>query len=358
MKPSLESFTGCLIGTAVGDSVGLPREGINRAAALRRWGPAPFRHSLVFGRGLISDDTEHACMTAQALLVASHEVDINADRFARSLAWRLRWWLVGLPGGTGLATARAILRLWIGFSPARSGVNSAGNGPAMRSPLLGLVASSTEHCTQLVIASTRITHNDPRAIEGALILAHAARLGAAGSADALTPDLIDQLLVHISGEELARHLRAAKAMLIESKSAQEYANSLGLDRGVTGYINHTAPVAIYCWLRHPRDFRAALESALALGGDTDTVGAIVGALAGTTLGERAIPNEWIDGIADWPRSVGWIRQVASQLHARAAPPSEASFPRAVSLFWPAIPVRNLVFLVIVIAHGFRRLWPC
>ena len=75
---------------------------------------------------MISDDTEHTLMVAQSLL--KHPDD--ADAFARSLAWRLRWWVLGLPAGVGLATARACLKLWLGFSPERSGIWSAGNGPA------------------------------------------------------------------------------------------------------------------------------------------------------------------------------------------------------------------------------------
>ena len=71
----------------------------------------------------------------------------------------------------GLATARAILKLWIGRDPRNSGVFSAGNGPAMRAGLLGLVAKDDEELRALVSASTRITHTDPRAERAALLVA-------------------------------------------------------------------------------------------------------------------------------------------------------------------------------------------
>ncbi len=61
--------------------------------------------------------------------------------------------------------------------------------------------------------------------------------------------------------------------------------------------------AVYAWLRHYGDFRATLEAALDCGGDTDTVGAIAGALAGATTGAAAIPEPWLRGIIDWPRSL-------------------------------------------------------
>jgi hypothetical protein len=44
------------------------------------------------------------------------------------LARRLRGWLAAMPAAVGFGTLRAILKLWMGFPPSRSGVRSAGNG--------------------------------------------------------------------------------------------------------------------------------------------------------------------------------------------------------------------------------------
>ena len=49
------------------------------------------RYHLFFGKGMCSDDTDHACMVAQAVAVAGN----NPRRFASSFAWRLRFWLAG-----------------------------------------------------------------------------------------------------------------------------------------------------------------------------------------------------------------------------------------------------------------------
>ena len=65
-----DRITGCLVGLAVADALGLPREGLSPGRARRLFGDAPLRHRLVFGKGMASDDTEHHCMTAQALLAA------------------------------------------------------------------------------------------------------------------------------------------------------------------------------------------------------------------------------------------------------------------------------------------------
>ena len=127
-----------------------------------------------------------------------------------------------------------------------------------------------------------------------------------------------------------------------------------MHKGVTGYAYHSVPVSIYAWLRHRNDFRIALESALDCGGDTDTVGAIVGAIVGAKVGKGGIPCEWIAGVCEWPRSVLLLEQIAARL-ARQKDTSHALGP--VRYFWPGLVPRNLLFLVVVLIHGFRRLAP-
>jgi len=111
---------------------------------------------------MVSDDTDHTVFVAQALLSAPR----SPDDFARSLAWRLRFWLLCLPAGIGFATLRSILRLWIGFPPHRSGVRSAGNGPSTRSAIIGAAIPEDEDRRRTyVTAATRFTHTDPTALE-------------------------------------------------------------------------------------------------------------------------------------------------------------------------------------------------
>ena len=88
------------------------------------------------------------------------------------------------------------------------------------------------------------------------------------------------------------------------------------------------------------------------GGDTDTAGAITGALAGATVGENAIEAEWIENIMEWPRSVSVLRKVADALAAGDNSPSGS-----IKYFWPGVTVRNLFMLAIVFGHVFLRLIP-
>jgi ADP-ribosyl-[dinitrogen reductase] hydrolase len=353
------SITGVLLGTAVGDTNGLPAEGLSRRRAARRFGGGAFsevafdRHRLLFGRGLVSDDTEHACMTAQALLAARGD----PDRFARSLAWRLRGWLLALPAGVGSATARSILKLWVGFPPTRSGVRSAGNGPCMRAAILGVCARDTAHLAALVRASTRLTHTHPAAEQGALAVAIAARLGADVGLGGVSPDALEAAFGSVVTEPAVRDgIARARACLATGADAAAFAVAVGLPSRVSGYVNHTVPVALYCWLRWPGDVRAAVSAAAAAGGDTDTVAAIAGALVGATAGGAAVPADWLDGLLEWPRSVVWMRRLAGEL-AAAATDWDAAAGRPVPLFWPGLLPRNVLFLLVVLAHGVRRIFP-
>jgi ADP-ribosylglycohydrolase len=348
-------LAGVLLGTAVADALGLPREGLCRERARRLFGPPPLRHRLVLGRGLVSDDTEHTCLVAQALLRRPGD----AGAFARSLAWGLRWWLLRLPAGVGRATARSVLKLWAGFPPERSGVFSAGNGPAMRAALLGVCLRDEEALRAHVRASTRLTHTDPRAERGALLVALAARHGAArGPQEVDAGAFLAEARAAAEGDaELAGLLMRLEEHLRRGATAAEWADALGQRRGVSGYVYHTVPVALYGWLRWPGDFRRAVEEVIALGGDADTTGAITGALCGATAGTGRIPTEWLADLVDWPLSVRWMRALAGRLAEQYPEVGEGQRRGPPRLFWPGLLPRNLLFLLVVLAHGFRRLLP-
>jgi ADP-ribosylglycohydrolase len=353
----LDQLTGVLLGAAVGDALGLPREGLSPRRAARMYGAGPLRHRFLLGRGMMSDDAEHACMTAQALLAApDHEA-----RFARSLGWRLRGWLAALPAAVGWATLRATVKLWLGFPPGSSGVFSAGNGPAMRAPVIGAcLADSPERIEPWTRASTRLTHRDPRAEEGALAIALAAAHGVArGPGRVDRGALLDEIRQRTAGEELRRAIDQVGEHLERGAAAADFARAMGFERGVSGYMLHTVPAALYCWLERPGDVAGCVEEVILLGGDADSTGAIVGALSGATAGASAIPPAWLDGIVDWPRSVEWLRRLGARLSERfgAARPEDAAEAGPLRLFWPAIPARNLLILAVALAHGFRRMLP-
>ncbi len=339
-------LVGVLVGTAVGDALGLPAEGLTRSSVERRW-HGVWRHRFIFGHGMWSDDTEHTIFVAQALLSEPKD----AAAFQRCLAWQLRLWLLGLPAGIGLATLRSILKLWIGIPPERSGVFSAGNGPAMRSAIIGAYFyDETAMRRAFVSASTRLTHTDPKAETAAMAVAEAAAW--AFAQDQPITELLSRLAALGHDAEWQAICTKLGNALAKGDSVSSFADSLGLAKGVSGYSYHSVPVALYAWLRSPGNYREALISALNCGGDTDTVGAIVGALAGATATADNIPAEWRDGIVEWPRSVSLLTEIAQRLADQKA---RGDIAGPVRYFWPGLLLRNLVFLITVLVHGFLRL---
>ncbi len=347
----VDALAGCILGAAVGDALGLPREGLTPDRARKLFGSPPLRHMLLFGRGMVSDDAEHLAMAARALIASAG--DIGA--FARSLAWQMRWWLLSAPVGVGLGTLRACLRLCVGMGPDHSGVPSAGNGPAMRAPVIGAwLGEDTEGLRELVRTCTRITHTDCRAEQGALAVA----LCAAAVASSGPPEdpalLVRGIADQVSDAELRARLLHVAELLASGEEAEELSSRLGFERGVSGYINNTVPAALFCALAYP-SFRDALEHAIMLGGDSDTTAAVTGGIAGAMHGAGAIPREWVEGLLELP-GVPWAETLAGEL-ASTSPGGDGRRPPSVALWWATRPLRGLLLLGTVLGHALRRLLP-
>lgn len=344
-----KAIIGCLLGTAVGDAFGLPYEGLT-GQKQQKLAPNLDKHRFLGNKGMFSDDTEHTCMVAQSLIVSAGDERL----FARSLGWRLRWWLLGLPAAVGFATLRAIVKLWLGFSPRHSGVFSAGNGAAMRSAILGVCyGENRQKLRSLVKINTRITHRDPKAEWGALAIAIASYL--ATTPALITPETYYQTLEGFLDSEATEFkdlIGKACISAAKGETGVDFAASLGLTKGISGYIYHTVPVVIQIWLRHQTDYQQGITEIIRLGGDTDTTAAILGGIIGAKVGKTGIPAHWLINIWEYPRSISWLERLGIRL-AEVIDQNQSQSP--VSLLIPALIVRNLIFLLIVIGHGFYRL---
>jgi ADP-ribosyl-[dinitrogen reductase] hydrolase len=354
-----ERLAGCLLGTAIGDALGLAAEGLSPHRQARLFPRTERYHLLPFGRGMCSDDTEHTIMVAQSLARTCGFTKAfgNADDFRSDLAWRMRWWLLGLPAGIGMATLKGILKLWL-FVPRRwQGAYSAGNAPAMRSALVGVFWDDDPTVLRMhVEASSRLTHTDPKATQAAWAVAVAAALSSRneGRVDADTYAQQMASLLGADGAELAGLIRRVADSVRANQSTQDFAASLGLAAGVTGYSFHTVPVALHAWLAHPADFAGAVLAAIRCGGDTDTVAAITGAIAGAGCGRQALPAEWLSHLAEWPRNVAWMDELARALSRSQVDRFDSGQP---STPLAKLLLRNLFFFAVVLGHGFRRLLP-
>jgi len=340
---------GCLLGTALGDAAGLRREGLSRQRADRMYGNLPIAPQLILGHGFCSDDTEHTQMVGRALVSSAGDVPMFEQHFAR----QLKCWMLTLPAGVGWATLRSCIKLLLGLGAARSGVFSAGNGPAMRSALIGAWTKSSAECEGLVRSCTRMTHTDPKAEVASLLIAKAASLKA--HRVSISPiEFLETESHTVTDDELGEYLRSAVVALEAGKTSREFADSQGWSRGVSGYINHSVPAALYCWASYPNDFCRCVESAVLLGGDTDTIAAIAGAVCGANLGADELPRDWLDALVEWPRNLEWMESLAKSL-SNTTSGSQAGSPP--SMRWLATIPRNIVFAFIVLGLGFRRLLP-
>lgn len=288
-----------LLGTALGDSLGLVFEGMP-ASRIAKFGLSPLRQRLCLGRGALSDDTLQSVFVAQAI---GRHPD-NPDGAARFFGRRVRRWFWTLPPGIGLSTAKACLRLTLGVR--NSGVRSAGNGAAMRSVVAGVMIEDHEARDAMVSALSRVTHTHPQAVVGAQLLAFAAACG--------DPVAFDE-------QAAARY--------------PEWDFSAGFGaKGPSGYVVETVQAALAVWRAHPRDLLGTIESAIRLGGDTDSVAAIVGGLVGAS--SEVIVGDELTCWLGWPQ--------ADELLSDDVP-------------WGRVHVAHAVTLPIVLAHGFRRMMP-
>ncbi|MEW5819187.1 MAG: ADP-ribosylglycohydrolase family protein [Cyanobacteriota bacterium] len=346
-----EEIKGCLLGTAVGDAVGLPLEGVSRNRQKKLFPDLEF-YNFFFQKGMFSDDTEHICMTAEALLKSKGDEIL----FQKILAWKLRFWLLSLPAGIGFATLRSIIKLWLGFPYNKSGVYSAGNGPAMRSPIIGVCyGDNLTKLKQLVKISTKLTHSDPKAEYGALAIAYAAYLSS--TQNIVKPEEYSIKLKTILDDNATEFLKLIDKTInsIESNhTIEEFAQELGLENGITGYMYHTVPMVIFCWLKNQTDYKNAIIDIVRCGGDTDSTAAILGAIIGANVKEKSIPDKWINNLAEWPRTVNWIRSLSYQLNNMI---SNKKIDKYYSIFFLNQLIRNMFFLLIILGHIIRRLFP-
>lgn len=308
----------CLLGTALGDSLGLPFEGLspNRASKLF---PGVLRHRLFFGRGMVSDDTEHAIIT----LIALRNSNDDLDKFEKELGRGLRGWFLALPPGVGLSTAKACIKLCIGIPPKKSGVYSAGNGPLMRAPVIGVwFADEPDKAIQFAQASARITHTHPLALQGAALVALAAASSARGNREIFHEGLPTLELDAIWGDVLQPPTPHPK--------------------GVGRFIVPAAKAVLSIWQQYSIDLDSAIEKAIRMGGDADTTAAVVGGIVGAH--PEAVPNiEWLSGIRDWSGNAEHIQAVCAGKRG--------------TLAYPAQLLRNGLLLGLALGHGLRRLFP-
>jgi ADP-ribosylglycohydrolase len=318
---------GCLLGTAVGDALGLPYEGLSAKIVQKRF--SPHGYALVGDTGFVSDDTEQSALVAQALCRRKDGDAVVVAGFRRSLLG----WFLRLPFGIGLATIRACLKLLVGLRD--SGVRSAGNGAAMRSMIIGAVVDDDRDArVRIATAIARVTHTDERAVAAAVFVADVA----AGDIDAVSHVAEPQLRAKLDqAADLADDVVTAPGALVDQAAAA---------LGTSGFVLESVPFSYFCFLRFGASFEAVTRC-IGGGGDADTNGAIVGGWVGAWDRDQ-IPGRLVERLARGPFGSAHLRALATSLSSGAPAPS---WSPTVAL------LRNLMLYPVVLAHGFRRLLP-
>jgi ADP-ribosylglycohydrolase len=194
-----------------------------------------------------------------------------------------------------------------------------------------------------------VTHRDARAVEGALYVAELGACCARSAAGTPPSGLVAEARRVVEHPELGEALDRAIELGRRGATIGEAAGACG----TTGYVVSTVAFATYCFLRHGDDPMRALGEAIGAGGDTDSIGAILGAWLGALNGEAGLPGPLIGRIHGGPFGPTHLRALAAclagLLDGRAEPVPRYSPTEAL--------IRNLALYPVVLGHGFRRLIP-
>lgn len=318
---SLSRFRGALVAAVLGDCVGGEFEGAEEVPMESVLQHLSSLDDDTKGNGILeySDDTAMARCVVQSLLTrAGFDERDMARRFAKEYS--------ASPGrGYGSGVIQVLKKLSSPqlsdvYRPARdqfNGRGSFGNGGAMRAAPFALAFPDPADVKKFAHRGAMLTHSCSLGYNGAVLQALAVHLSLQGALD-LPLKFISTLIIEMEDVESneatlndARILKEAEKPFCErlhrvsdlmhrSKvSIEEVISELG--NGIAAL--HSVPTAIFCVLHclQPREclpenyggLERTIAYSLALGGDTDTIACMAGAIAGAHYGIEAIPQSWI-----------------------------------------------------------------
>lgn len=300
---------GALIGGALGDAVGMPTQLLSPAEIRADYGfvdrfvdPAP-EHPVSKGlkAGAITDDTEQTLLLAKVLLKSGQGFDHHAWVNAL-IAWEDEIKARGGYDLLGPSTKRAIDAINAGTPPDEAGRNGETNGAAMRIAPVGILVPPGETLIARVAETCRATHNTTIAISSAAAVAAVISHGIDGAdwhqaiGHAVTAARAGEKQGHwVPGGTIAARIEWALDM-VEGCSVEDGIARV-FDRLGTGVISQESVPAAFAVLKlADGDAWKAAVIAANLGGDTDTIGAIAGSMAGACAGYGSLPADKVGGL--------------------------------------------------------------
>ena len=307
MDPRFSRAYGALAGLALGDALGMPTQAMSpeqiRAVYGRITGLVDGDASQPYAPGMpagsVTDDTEQALLVASLMVrgrgSSSGRVALDAGEFAHALlAWEDSMIERGSLDLLGPSTKAALERVRAGEDPLSVGGAGTTNGAAMRVTPIGIAMSTAdpEAFADAVWSSCQVTHATRQGFQSAALVAAAVSMGidtprsAASDMTALLWKAVSYVdsLPKRGAWTPDPHVVAAtrRAMQLVANPASSSLECLVEQVGTSVASAQAIPMAFALLARDPSP--QALLDAANLGGDTDTIGAIAGAILGAALG--------------------------------------------------------------------------
>jgi ADP-ribosylglycohydrolase len=290
-------YTGCLLGAAIGDAMGMAGEGT--PADLWR-AECSFRRAYrghpneTLSPGQYTDDTQLMLLTAELLAGRA----FSLESYAEKLKTLYRSGVFRFPDGS---IVTACIHLLDGSSPRESGVNSTTAGCIPAGIPVALAYQDPVDIRETVARACSVTHTNPAAIAGCTGIAMLIHHTLAGAPDDLTLACMevgreDPLL----GQKIRHALRLEKEGIALEHAIRLIGNDLS--------VYQTLPLAFFLMARY-----AGAGDLLSLvghvGGNTDTIGLICGAYLGAKYGMNILPAQLVEGLEEHAR----IEAIAARL---------------------------------------------
>ena len=307
MDPRFSRAYGALAGLALGDALGMPAQAMSPEQIHAVYGTitglvdgdASQPYAPGMPAGSVTDDTEQALLVASLLVrgrgSSSGRVALDAGEFAHALlAWEDSMIERGSLDLLGPSTKAALERVRAGEDPLTVGGAGTTNGAAMRVTPIGIAMSTAdpEAFADAVWSSCQVTHATRQGFQSAALVAAAVSMGI-DAARSTTPDLRSLLWKAVTYVDSLPERGAwtpdpdvvaatRRAMQLVANPASSSLECLVEQVGTSVASAQAIPMAFALLARDPSP--QALLDAANIGGDTDTIGAIAGAILGAALG--------------------------------------------------------------------------
>jgi poly(ADP-ribose) glycohydrolase ARH3 len=302
-SPTLEErFTGCLLGLAIGDALGANFEGQSAEYMARHYDTAGdvFEYPPP-GELRYTDDTQMAIGVAGTLIAAGR---IDDEEICRRFAANYERQRGYGPGATVVLQAMIDGGDHKFLAANHLPGGSFGNGAAMRVAPVGLVF---RHDHEMIWDQARLsalpTHVHPLGVEGAQALALA--VGIASTMDEFDrAAFLEKIAARCASVEFSGPLRRA-ARLASVRDLCLFGNGVEATASVV--------TAIASFALAPYSYEETVGNVIRLGGDTDTMAAMAGAISGAFLGRSAIPARVLDRLEDGHQGRSSIEELGRKL---------------------------------------------